>query len=203
MKILYNAITEDTQKKLINEIKSLISDAPLIRPVMPRWNKPFKTLITNAGVWGWVSDKFGYKYVKFHPKTNKKWPKIPLLFYDIWKQFSGYKKLPDCSLINVYPNQNASLGLHQDKDEECFKAPVVSISIGNTAVFKYGKDKKNLKTAVLPSGSIVVLKDYSRLYYHSISKLLTNKISEVRENSLYLKNFTEGRVSITLRRFSK
>ena len=48
MKILYNAIAEDTQKKLINEIKSLISDAPLIRPVMPKWNKPFKTLITNV-----------------------------------------------------------------------------------------------------------------------------------------------------------
>ena len=60
MKILYNAIAEDTQKKLINEIKSLISGAPLIRPVMPRWNKPFKTLISIAGVWGWVSDNFGF-----------------------------------------------------------------------------------------------------------------------------------------------
>ena len=107
--------------------------------------KPYKTLITNAGKWGWISDKIGYKYVKFHPITKKKWSKIPNLFYEIWNQFSDYEKPPNCSLINVFPDQNAQLGLHQDKDEKCFKAPVLSISLGNTALFKYGIDKKNLK----------------------------------------------------------
>ena len=108
--------------------------------------------------------------------TKKKWPKIPSLFYKIWHQFSGYEKLPDCSLINVYPDHNSKLGLHQDKDEQCFKAPVLSISLGCTAIFNYGKDKKKLQKTTLPSGSIVLLKDHSRLYYHSISKIITKKI---------------------------
>ena len=73
MKILLNALTKNTQEKLIEEVKKLISNSPLITPIMPKWGKPYKTLITNAGKWGWISDKNGYKYVKYHPITKKKW----------------------------------------------------------------------------------------------------------------------------------
>ena len=38
---------------------------------MPKWNKPYKTLITNAGEWGWISDKLGYKYINFIQKQKK------------------------------------------------------------------------------------------------------------------------------------
>ena len=202
MKILLNVLENNIQKKLIEEVEFLISKAPLIQPIMPKWNKPFKTLITNAGDWGWISDKFNYKYVNVHPITKKKWPRIPSLFYEIWNQFSEYKKLPDCSLINVFPDQSSKLGLHQDKDEKCFKAPVLSISLGNAAVFKYGKDKKNLKKTILPSGSIVVLKGHSRLYYHSVSRVFSNKNLFEKDNSIFLSKFTNARVSITLRRVS-
>lgn len=203
MKIILKALTHNIQEKLIEETKKIISYSPLIQPIMPRWNKPYKTLITNAGKWGWISDKFGYKYVKFHPSTKKKWPNIPNLFYEIWDQFSDYEKLPDCSLINIFPDRNSSLGLHQDKDEKCFKAPVISISLGHTAVFKYGKNKKNLQKIKLPSGSIVILKDCSRLHFHSISKILTDENFSHKTSSIFLPGFLNGRVSITLRRFSK
>lgn len=203
MKILFNILSDNIQKKLIKDIKKIILEAPLIQPIMPRWNKPFKTLITNAGSWGWVSDNLGYKYINFHPMTKKKWPKIPSLFYKIWHQFSGYEKLPDCSLINVYPDHNSKLGLHQDKDEQCFKAPVLSISLGCTAIFNYGKDKKKLQKTTLPSGSIVLLKDHSRLYYHSISKIITKKIPFEKKKMLLSPLYINGRISVTLRRFSK
>ncbi len=203
MKILLNALTKNTQEKLIEEVKKLISNSPLITPIMPKWGKPYKTLITNAGKWGWISDKLGYKYVKFHPITKKKWSKIPNLFYEIWNQFSDYEKPPNCSLINVFPDQNAKLGLHQDKDEKCFKAPVLSISLGNTALFKYGIDKKNLKKVFLPSGSIVLLKDYSRLYYHSVQKIFVDKNILKNDNPDLPSKFVNGRISITLRKFSE
>ena len=202
MKILLKVLTDSIQKKLIKEVKRIINLSPLIQPIMPKWNKPYKTLITNAGEWGWISDKLSYRYVGFHPKTKEKWPKIPNLFYQIWKEFSDYEKLPDCSLINVFPDQNSKLGLHKDKDEKCFKAPVLSISLGNTAVFKYGKTKQTLKQTMLPSGSIVVLKDYSRLYYHSISKILVEKDLLKKKNPVSLPQFPNGRISITLRKFS-
>ena len=202
MKILLKVLTINTQIKLMEEVEKLISVSPLIQPTMPKWNKPFKTLITNAGEWGWISDKISYRYVKSHPITKKKWPKIPNIFYQIWNQFADYDKLPNCSLINVFPDQKSKLGLHKDKDEKCFKAPVLSISLGNTAIFKYGKTKKKLQQTSLPSGSIVLLKDYSRLYYHSISKIFVEKDLVAKNNSVNLPKYTNGRVSITLRKFS-
>jgi len=110
--------------------------------------------------------------------------------------------LPNCSLINVYENEESTLGVHQDKDENDFSFPVVSISIGNKAIFNYGSSKKNLKKICLPSGSIVVLEDKSRLYYHSISKIFRN------DNNIFYdgKNVNlpkKGRVSITLRVFKE
>ena len=91
MKILLKVLTDSIQKKLIKEVKRIINLSPLIQPIMPKWNKPYKTLITNAGEWGWISDKLSYRYVGFHPKTKEKWPKIPNLFYQIWKEFSDYE----------------------------------------------------------------------------------------------------------------
>ena len=87
--------------------------------------------------------------------------------------------------------------------KQCFKAPVLSISLGNTAVFKYGKDKKKLQKTTLPSGSIVLLKDHSRLYYHSISKIITKKKFPLKKKMLLSPLYINGRISITLRRFSK
>ena len=173
----------------------------MITPIMPKWGKLIKHYC-NAGKWGWISDKLGYKYVKFHPTTKKNGRKY-LTSSEIWNQFSDYEKPPNCSLINVFPDQNAKLGLHQDKDEKCFKAPVLSISLGNTALFKYGIDKKNLKKVFLPSGSIVLLKDYSRLYYHSVQKIFVDKNILKNDNPDLPSKFVNGRISITLRKFSE
>tara|TARA_Y100000287_G_C14125996_1_gene307367 strand:- start:396 stop:716 length:321 start_codon:yes stop_codon:yes gene_type:complete len=105
-------------------------------------------------------------------------------------------------LINVYENEKSTLGLHQDKDENDFSYPVVSISIGNKAIFNYGSSRKNLKKICLPSGSVVILKDESRLYYHSISKVFKND-KNIFYNSKNIGLPKKGRVSITLRVFKK
>ena len=72
MKILISVLSESIQKKIIHEVSEIIDKAPLFNPLTPIWNKPLKISITNAGTWGWQSDKNGYKYEKCHPVTKKK-----------------------------------------------------------------------------------------------------------------------------------
>ena len=130
--------------------------------------------------------------------TKKKWPKY-LSFYKIWHQFSEYEKLPDCSLINVYPDHNSKLGLHQDKDENVLKLPYFQFLLGCTAIFNYGKDKKKLqKTTIwLYSGFKRSLQTLLSLY----QKLFLKKILW-RKNKSPLSKY-KWRISVTLRRFSK
>ena len=202
MKILISVLSEPVQKKIIHEVSRIIDKAPLFNPLTPIWNKPLSVNITNAGTWGWLSDKNGYKYVKCHPVTKKNWPPIPKIFFEIWNKYGSPLTLPNCSLINIYKNEKTTLGIHQDKDENDFSHPVVSISIGNKAIFNYGSSRKNLKKICLPSGSIVVLKDESRLYYHSISKIFKSDKNVFYDNQNI--NLTkEGRISITLRKFQE
>ena len=204
MQIICDALNITNQKILIFDALKIIKSAPLILPKLPRWNKPFRVLITNAGDWGWISDKSGFKYVKKHPKTGKIWPKIPSSFFGIWKKFSCSNIMPNSCLINLYKNINSRLGLHQDKDENDFSVPVLTISIGSSCKFNYGKTKeiKLLKTFDLKTGSIVLLSGGSRLYYHSVSKILkTEKNILHNENpNIFPRN---SRLSITLRRFKE
>ncbi len=202
MKILVDILSYYIQKKIVGEISEIISKAPLFKPLTPIWNKPLKISITNAGKWGWLSDKQGYKYVKHHPITKKKWPPIPKTFLKIWNKYGSTLTPPNCSLINVYKNEKASLGIHQDKDENNFSFPVVLISIGNKAIFNYGSSRKNLKKMLLSSGSVIVLKNESRLYYHSVSKVYKNN-KNIFLNSKNVSLPKEGRISVTLRRFEE
>ena len=116
MKILISVLSHHIQKKIVCEISEIIYKAPLFTPLTPIWNNPLKVSITNAGTWGWLSNKQGYKYEKFHPLTKKKWPPIPKTFLRIWNKYGSTSTPPNCSLINVYKNEKASLGIHQDKD---------------------------------------------------------------------------------------
>ena len=203
MQFYINVLNKNEQVRLLSKIALIIHKAPLYRPTIPRWNKPFNLLITNAGKWGWTSDIKGYKYINSHPLTGDFWPEIPLLLKQIWRTYTGLKIEPNSCLINLYENLNSKLGLHQDKDENDFSFPVLSISFGNTGIFYYGKtkDKKYLKKIELPSGSVVIMQEKSRLMYHSIAKIL-----QVKDNLAYKtcsKFFPrESRVNITLRRYS-
>ena len=204
MQIICGALNIANQKSLIFDVLKIIKSAPLFFPRLPRWNKPFRVLITNAGDWGWISDKSGFKYVKKHPQTQKIWPKIPSSFLEIWKKFSCTNIMPNSCLINLYKNIDSRLGLHQDKNENDFSIPVLTISLGSSCKFNYGKTKeaKLLKNVNLKTGSIVILSGDSRLDYHSVSKILrTEKNILHNENpNIFPRN---SRLSITLRRFKE
>jgi alkylated DNA repair protein (DNA oxidative demethylase) len=88
------------------------------------------------------------------------------------------------------------MGLHRDEDEEEFAAPVVSVSLGDTAVFRLGGLERRGKTATmkLSSGDLVVLGGPSRLRYHGIDRVLTGTSTLLSEG---------GRINITLRRVKR
>ena len=145
-------------KRCWRSFAARVADAPLFTPVMPRTGKPFSVRMTNLGALGWVSDRAGYRYQPTHPDTGKPWPPIPEMVLDIWREVSGYPHDPEACLVNFY-KAGAKMGLHRDEDEEDFAAPVVSISLGDTAVFRIGGPERGGKTQSLKlaSGDVLVM----------------------------------------------
>ena len=135
------------QAALLTEIRAVVIAAPLYVPTMPRTGKPMSVRMTNCGVLGWVTDKErGYRYQETHPATGKRWPLIPQRLLELWDEVSGYPHSPEACLINFY-SQDAKMGLHQDRDEKNFAAPVVSVSLGDDCLFRVGGNDRESGTA--------------------------------------------------------
>jgi alkylated DNA repair protein (DNA oxidative demethylase) len=183
------------QEALVEALRKAVAQAPLFTPVMPRTGKPFSVRMTNLGPLGWVSDRHGYRYQPLHPETGKSWPIMPQALLDIWEKVSGFQHPPQASLVNFY-QQGAKMGLHQDKDEEDFSAPVVSISLGDTAVFRFGGKVRGGKTQTLKlaSGDVVVMGGAARLCFHGIDRVIAGTSTLLKEG---------GRINLTLRRVTK
>jgi alkylated DNA repair protein (DNA oxidative demethylase) len=181
------------QEALVEIIRIVVAEAPLYVPAMPGTGKPMSVRMTNCGPLGWVTDKErGYRYQPTHPATGRPWPDMPQQLLDIWNDVSGYDKPPEACLVNFYSDE-ARMGLHQDKDEQDLKAPVVSISLGNSCLFRVGGLSRNDRTLSfkLSSGDLVVLGGEGRLCFQGVDRIHP-------ATSTLLKN--GGRINLTLRR---
>ncbi|MBX4872933.1 alpha-ketoglutarate-dependent dioxygenase AlkB [Rhizobium bangladeshense] len=182
-----------SQEALVELIRAVVAEAPLFMPGMPGTGKPMSVRMTNCGPLGWVTDKGrGYRYQPTHPETGRPWPEMPQQLLDIWNDVSGYDKPPEACLVNFY-SDDARMGLHQDKDEQDLHAPVVSISLGNSCLFRLGGlDRKDRTLSFkLSSGDLIVLGGEGRLCYHGVDRIYP-------ATSTLLKN--GGRINLTLRR---
>lgn len=140
---------------------------------MPRTGKPFSVAMTNCGVLGWVSDRDGgYRYQATHPETGRSWPQMPPSLMALWRRLAGYPHDPEACLINHYVD-GAKMGSHQDRDEADFAAPVLSVSLGDEAIFHVGGHKRtDPKTRLtLRSGDVLLLEGESRLAFHGIDRI--------------------------------
>jgi len=185
------------QEALVASLRSAVAAAPLFVPAMPRTGQPFSVRMTNLGPLGWVSDKDGgYRYQATHPETGAAWPAIPAAILDIWRQLSGYPDLPEACLVNFY-EAGSRMGLHQDRDEIDFSAPVVSISLGDDCRFRLGGVRRSdpTRSVRLSSGDIVVLGGEARLAFHVV-----DRIYEGTSNLLAGWFAKVGRTNLTLRR---
>ena len=160
------------QQAMVDDLRQVIRAAPLTR-FTTAWDKQMSVGMTSAGRLGWVIERGRYRYANRHPATGKVWPAIPESVLDVWREVSGWQGDPDCCLINWYA-QGAKMGLHQDKDEGEFAAPVVSVSLGDPARFRMGGAERKGPTSstILESGDVVVMGGDARLAYHGIDRVM-------------------------------
>ena len=182
-------VAPDVQVGMVEALRGIVAAAPLVQHVTPG-GRQMSVRMTAAGRLGWVTDRKGYRYAPRHP-SGVAWPDIPEAVLAVWRAVSGTTRAPDCCLVNFY-GVGARMGLHQDRDEGDFSYPVVSISLGDEALFRMGgvERAEGTESLWLRSGDVVVMGGDARLAWHGIDR--------VRHRSSRLLALG-GRINLTLR----
>ena len=181
------------QESLRDQVFERFRAGPLYVPRMPKSGAPMRVRMTNFGPLGWVTDKeLGYRYQSTHPDTGKPWPEIPSCVLELWKELSNYAAPPEACLVNLYESE-ARMGLHVDSDEEAWDAPVLSISLGDTAIFRIGGSVRSdpTRSVRLASGDVCLLGGGSRRAYHGVDRILAGTSRLLPKG---------GRINLTVRR---
>ncbi len=181
----------DAQAQLVAEVLAAADSAPFYRPVTPG-GRPMSVEMTNLGPLGWVTDRAGgYRYQEAHPVTGRAWPPIPPVLLDLWAELADPNTPPDACLVNLY-REGARMGLHQDRDEADHTAPVLSVSLGDTALFRIGPAEGGSTASVrLASGDVCALAGEARMARHGIDRVLGGSSRLIPGG---------GRINLTLRR---
>jgi len=177
------------QEAMVEAVRGIVAAAPLFRPVTAR-GQQMSVRMTSAGRVGWVSDRRGYRYEPRHPSGGP-WPPIPPQVLAVWEAVSGDPAPPDCCLVNFY-GEGARMGMHQDRDEADFAHPVVSISLGDEALFRIGNVERGGRTESLwlRSGDVLVMGGAARLLHHGIDRVKPGTSTLLKDG---------GRLNLTLR----
>jgi alkylated DNA repair protein (DNA oxidative demethylase) len=181
------------QRAMVDAVLAVLDAAPVYHARMPKTGQPLSVAMSNAGPLGWYTDKDGgYRYVAQHPETGRPWPAIPNCVLAVWRSVAPAAPEPEACLINLYRGA-ARMGLHQDRDEADFSAPVVSISLGDAALFRLGGTSRKDRTRAfrLSSGDVLVLGGDARLAFHGIDRVIAGSSRLVPGG---------GRLNLTLRR---
>ena len=192
LRLIPGYLDRAVQARLLDELRAAMCRSPAYTPRMPKSGHPLSVRMTNCGPLGWVTDEGGYRYQPHHPVTGEPWPPIPQIVLDAWQELAHYPHPPEACLINIY-GPAARMGLHQDRDEKDFAAPVVSLSLGDTCLFRIGGTKRNdpTRTMRLASGDALVLGGDARLAFHGVDRIVPGTSTLLPEG---------GRINLTLRR---
>lgn len=185
------ALDPAAQAALVEAVFDGLRFSPLYKAVTPG-GQSMSVAMTNFGALGWVTDRGGYRYQATHPQTGRAWPPIPEILLSLWRQLAGVAAEPDCCLVNLY-RDGARMGLHQDRDEADFRIPVLSISLGDTALFRVGGVSRRAPTRSvrLASGDVCLLAGDARLAFHGVDRVLEGSSRLIPGG---------GRLNLTLRR---
>ncbi len=164
-----DALDREAQIRLVKDLRAVGRAAPFRRYETPHGQMSVR--MSGAGDRAWAADKSGYRYTTTQPDGNS-WPAIPASILDVWDAVSGVERKPDSCLVNFY-GADAKMGMHQDKDEASLDWPVVSISLGDDALFRVGGRTRSgaTKSMWLRSGDVAVLTGAARLAYHGIDQI--------------------------------
>ena len=192
---------DGAQRAVLADVRALLAHAPLFQQTMPKTGAPLSVRMSNAGTFGWVTDREGgYRYQSTHPITGLPWPPIPGRLLELWRTATGEATPPNLCLINFY-DAEARLGLHQDKGESSLEAPVVSVSLGDQATFVLGGTtrKDSLRRLQLHSGDVLWFGGPSRLIYHGVEGVRPGTSDLLEQEGLA----GGGRINLTLRRIDR
>lgn len=183
------ALDQGAQERMVEDLRDVVRLAPFFQPETPR-GKKMSVRMTSAGRLGWVSDRRGYRYEPRHP-SGVAWPPVPESVLAVWHRVSGLDAIPDSCLVNLY-DADARMGLHQDRNEGDYSFPVVSISLGDSALFRVGNVARSgpTESVWLHSGDVAVLAGEARLAHHGIDRIRPGSSSLLRGG---------GRINVTLR----
>lgn len=192
-RLLPGVLDRGGQEDLRDAVFARAKRAPFYIPRMPKSGAPMSVRMTNFGPLGWVTDKErGYRYEPLHPETGAAWPDIPEALLGLWDELVGYPAPPQACLVNLYEGE-ARMGLHVDADEDAWDAPVLSISLGDTALFRVGGVVRSdpTRSVRLASGDIVILGGAARRAFHGVDRILSGTSRLLPKG---------GRINLTLRR---
>lgn len=182
------------QEELVLALRQVCAAAPLYTSRMPKSGRPMSVRMSNCGALGWLSDERGYRYEPVHPETGQPWPAIPQMLLTVWDEIARYPHPPEACLINFYGSA-AKMGLHQDRDEQDFAAPVVSLSLGDSCLFRIGGTERGdpTRSLRLNSGDALVLGGAARLCFHGVDRIYPGTSTLLADG---------GRINLTMRRVS-
>jgi DNA oxidative demethylase len=163
---------------IVEDLQVLLLRSPFRHMVTPGGDR-MSVALTNCGDLGWITDRRGYRYSPIDPESSVPWPAMPVSFSELAKaaaeaaRFPGFS--PDACLINRY-QPGARLSLHQDRNERDFGQPIVSVSMGMTAMFLFGGLKRNETPRRVPlvHGDVVVWGGEDRLRFHGVATIKDN-----------------------------
>ena len=183
------ALDVAAQRALMADVAALLETAPARRQRTPS-GLEMSVAMSAAGRLGWVTDRAGYRYEAERPGGGA-WPAIPPSVLALWEAYSGDPTPPDSCLINLY-GAEARMGLHRDEDEGDFSHPVLSVSLGDDALFRYGlgEGRSPTRSLWLRSGDVLRMGGAARLAHHGIDRVKGGTSALVPWG---------GRVNLTLR----
>lgn len=157
---------------LLDALRPVLRAAPF-RHMQTPGGLRMAVALSNCGALGWVSDASGYRYSATDPVSGKPWPALPQVLLELASRaaaqagFDGF--VADACLINHYL-PGTRLSLHQDRDEQDYAHPIVSISLGLPAVFLFGGLQRSDRTRRIPlnHGDVLVWGGEDRLRFHGV-----------------------------------
>jgi len=158
--------------QLLPALDAVLAAAPL-RHMMTPGGFSMSVGTSSCGALGWITDRSGYRYSAVDPLTGKPWPAMPQVLSELAQtaaQRAGFADFrADSCLINQYI-PGAKMSLHQDKDENAYAAPIVSLSLGLPAMFLFGGFARSDKSQRIPllHGDMVICGGVDRLRFHGV-----------------------------------
>jgi alkylated DNA repair protein alkB family protein 1 len=114
---------------------------------------------------------------------------------------------PEAGIVNFYQPEDTLTG-HVDRSEKNMEAPLVSLSIGQSAIFLLGgksREDAPVRAIIVRSGDLSILSGPSRHLFHGVPKILSESTFEAPQSvdeedlKICLKLFENCRININVR----